>query len=101
MLYICGMIKTFDDLVFVPHGSGMGGAVQCKVFTDNGFTISIVGGPSLYGDGGNTFEVACWETDGNKEWIQLSPYDNVVGHISKDGVLQIISDIESGVFKQY
>ena len=94
------MITTFDTLKFVPHPNGMGG-VQCLIYTDNGYTISIVGGPSLYGDGVNTFEVACWETDGNKEWIQLSPYDNVVGHISKDGVLQIISDIESGVFKQY
>ena len=95
------MIKTFDDLIFLPHGSGMGGAVQCKIDTDNGFTISIVGGPSLYGDGINTFEVACWKSDGEKEWVQLSPHDNVVGYRSKDEVMTIISDIESGVFKQY
>ena len=94
------MIGTFDDLVFVPHGNGMGG-VQCKVFTDNGFTISIVGGPSLYGDGINTFEVACWESIGNKEWIQLSPYDNVIGHRTKDEVLEIILNISSGIMKQY
>ena len=101
MLYICGMIKTFNDLVFVPHGNGMGGAVQCKIDTDNGFTISIVGGPSLYGDGVNTFEVACWKSDGDKEWLQLSPHDNVVGHRTKDEVMEIILNIESGIMKQY
>jgi len=96
--YICGMNRTFDDLVFVPHPSGIGG-VQCVVKTDNGFTISIVGGPSLYGDGVNTFEVACWKTDGDMGWVKLSPYDDVLGHRSKDDVLQIISDVESGVYK--
>ena len=101
MPYICGMIRTFNDLVFVPHGSGMGGAVQCKIDTDNGYTISIVGGRGLYGDGVNTFEVACWKSDGDKEWLQLSPYDNVVGHRSKDEVMEIILNISSGIVKQY
>ena len=94
------MIGTFNDLVFVPHPNGMGG-VQCLIFTDNGYTISIVGGPTLYGDGINTFEVACWESIGNKEWIQLSPYDNVIGHRTKDEVLEIILNISSGIMKQY
>jgi len=126
MLYICVMIKTFDTLKFVPHPNGMGG-VQCIVYTDNGFTISIVGGPSLYGDGVNTFEVACWKrdgantfevtcwksdgvntfevtcwkSDGDKEWVKLSPYDDVIGHRSKDEVLEIILNISSGIMKQY
>ena len=93
------MIGTFNDLVFVPHPNGMGG-VQCLIYTDNGYTISIVGGPTLYGDGINTFEVACWESIGNKEWIQLSPYDNVIGHRTKDEVLEIILNISSGIMKQ-
>ena len=100
MPYICGMITTFDTLKFVPHPNGMGG-VQCIVYTDNGFTIRIVGGPSLYGDGVNTFEVACWKSDGDKEWVRLSPYDDVIGHRSKDEVLEIILNISSGIMKQY
>ena len=100
MPYICGMNKSFDTLKFVPHPNGMGG-VQCIVKTDNGYTISIVGGPSLYGDGVNTFEVACWKTDGDHAWVKLSPYDDVIGHRSKDDVMTIISDIESGIVKQY
>ena len=100
MPYICGMITTFDTLKFVPHPNGMGG-VQCLIYTDNGYTISIVGGPSLYGDGVNTFEVACWKSDGDKGWVKLSPYDDVIGHRSKDEVLEIILNISSGIMKQY
>lgn len=94
------MITTFDTLKFVPHPNGMGG-VQCLIYTDNGYTISIVGGPSLYGDGVNTFEVACWKSDGDKEWVRLSPHDDVIGHRSKDEVLEIILNISSGIMKQY
>ena len=94
------MITTFDTLKFVPHPNGMGG-VQCLIFTENGFTISIVGGPSLYGDGISTFEVACWNSYGDQPWVRLSPHDDVIGHRSKDEVLEIILNIESGIMKQY
>ena len=85
------------DLKFLPHPNGMGG-VQCKINTDNGYTISIVGGRGLYGDGETTFEVAAWKSDGDMGWVKLSPHDDVLGYRSKDEVLQIISDIESGVY---
>jgi len=89
------------DLKFIPHGTVKGG-VQCKIKTDNGYTISIVGGgPGLYGDGVNTFEVAAWKSDGDMEWIKLSPYNDVLGYQSIDRVHQIINDISNGVFKQY
>ena len=99
MPYICGMIKTFDDLIFLPHPNRMVGCVQCQYITDNGYVISIVGGPHLYGDGVDTFEVAAWSLDGNQPWVKLSPHDDVVGHRTKDEVMKIISDIESGVIK--
>jgi hypothetical protein len=88
------------NLNFLPHPNGLGG-VQCKIKTDNGYTISIVGGGiGLYGDGKTTFEVAAWEGD-NGEWIKLSPYNDVIGHVAIDTVHQIIDDISNGVFKQY
>ena len=47
--YICIHMKR--ELNFRPHPNGLGG-VQCKIKTDNGYTISIVGGGiGLYGDG--------------------------------------------------
>ena len=88
------------DLKFLPHPNGVGG-VQCKIKTDNGYTISIVGGGlGLYGDGVNTFEVAAWEGD-NGEWIKLSPYNDVLAHQSIDRVHEVINDISNGIIKQY
>ena len=89
------------DLNFIPHPNGVGG-VQCKIDTDNGYTISIVGGgPGLYGDGKTTFEVAAWKSDGDMDWVKLSPYNDVLSYQTIDRVHEIISDIESGVLKQY
>ena len=93
--YICQMNK---DLKFLPHPNGMGG-VQCKIVTDNGFTISIVGGPGLYGDGETTFEVGVWKTNGDKPWVRLSPHDDVLGYQTIDEVHKIIDDISKGVYK--
>ena len=96
MPYICQMNK---ELNFRPHPNGLGG-VQCKIKTDNGYTISIVGGPGLYGDGMSTFEVAVWEGD-NGAWVKLSHHDDVLGYQTIDRVHQIINDISNGILKQY
>ena len=96
--YICQMNK---DLKFIPHPNGMGG-VQCKIDTDNGYTISIVGGHGLYGDGKRTFEVACWKThSGDTGWVKISSNDDVLGYQSIDKVHQIINDISNGIIKRY
>ena len=84
------------ELNFRPHPNGVGG-VQCKIVTDNGFTISIVGGPGLYGDGMSTFEVAAWEGD-NGPWVKLSPYDDVLAHQTLDEVHNIIDAISNGTY---
>jgi hypothetical protein len=89
------------ELNFVPHPNGLGG-VQCKIKTDNGYTISIVGGGiGLYGDGKTTFEVAAWKSDGDMDWVKLSPYNDVLGYQTIDRVHQIINDISNGILKQY
>jgi hypothetical protein len=87
------------ELNFRPHSTVKGG-VQCKIKTDNGYTISIVGGRGLYGDGKTTFEVAAWEGD-KGDWVRLSPHDDVLPNQTIDEVHQIIDDISNGVFKQY
>jgi hypothetical protein len=53
----CESCKTFKDLKFYPHKSGLGGQQAIMKF-DNGHRISVVGGGiGLYGDGINTFEI--------------------------------------------
>ena len=75
---------TFKDIVFKPHKVVKGG-VQGLLNLPNGITVSIVGGPTLYGDGVDTFEVAAWYTDSN-EWIKLGDLDDVKGYMEKDEI---------------
>jgi hypothetical protein len=49
----------FGDLVFKPHH--IPGAVRARLNFPNGHYISVVGGPHLYGDGVDTFEI--WGSD--------------------------------------
>ena len=49
-------MKTFDDLEFSPHPTGLGGKIA-QMDLGNGYKISVVGGGrGLYGDGETTFE---------------------------------------------
>lgn len=82
-------MKTFNDLIFTKHSNGIAGAVQAKLVLDNNITLSVIGGPGLYGDGINTFEVGAWHNDSN-DWIKLSDYDDVITWQSKDDIDQII-----------
>lgn len=49
----------FRDLVFKPHR--LPDAVQARLNFPNGHYISVVGGPHMYGDGVDTFEI--WGSD--------------------------------------
>lgn len=78
-------VKTFDDLVFKPHGNHWNvGAVQAVMEFPNGHCISVVGGgQGLYGDGVNTFEVwASWQED-------------VQGYLTKDEVTEVMLETQS------
>lgn len=82
------MIKFPEDFILRPHPlSEMGGEyINAKQWTYqklNGTMISIVGGaPGLYGDGIETFEY--WDFDD----------DDVMGWLSKDGINEILSNID-------
>ena len=84
-------VPTFRDVVFKPHGVIKGG-VQGLVKLPNNITLSIVGGPSLYGDGVDTFEVAAWYTDSGI-WIPLGGSDDVKGYQDKDEITHIIYEL--------
>ena len=84
-------VPTFRDIVFKPHGLIKGG-VQGLVKLPNGVTVSIVGGPTLYGDGVDTFEVAAWWGD-HGDWIPLSNHDDVKGHQDRHDIDMILNQL--------
>lgn len=75
--------KTFKDLKFNPHPSGLGG-VQAVMEFDNGHRISVVGGrQGLYGDGVRTFEI--WRScDGD-----------VKGHLTPEEVTEEMVELQN------
>ena len=70
----------FSDLVFKPHR--LPGAVRARLNFPNGHYISVVGGPGLYGDGIDTFEI--WRSD----------QDDVQGYLSKGDVTQEMLELQ-------
>lgn len=84
-------VYTFNDIEFKPHAAVKGG-VQGKLILPNNITVSVVGGPQLYGDGIDTFEVAAWYTD-SSDWIKLSDYDDVKSYVEKDEIDFILFEL--------
>lgn len=70
----------FSDLVFKPHR--LPGAVRARLNFPNGHYISVVGGPGLYGDGIDTFEI--WRSD----------QDDVQGYLSKGDVTREMLELQ-------
>lgn len=65
--------KTFDDLVFNNHPSGVG--KHARLILDNGIEVSVVHGPGYYsGDG--TYEIAML-VEG--KFLPLDRWDDVLG----------------------
>jgi hypothetical protein len=79
-------IKTFDDLEFRVHPT-LGGTSKLATmnFRGSGW-ISVVGGPSLYGDGVTTFEVMSSLTD-----------DDVLDYLSKEEVTEHMLELQTPV----
>ena len=85
---------TFDKLEFKKHSTIPKG-VQSRHDFGNGYTLSVVGGDSLYGDGKNTFEVAVFDTDGFTRKFWNDDEDNDVrGWLSKGEVTELMEKIE-------
>ena len=84
-------VPTFRDVVFKPHGVIKGG-VQGLVKLPNGVTVSIVGGPTLYGDGVDTFEVAAWWGD-HGDWIVLGDGEDIRSYQDTDQVTHILFEL--------
>ena len=97
-------MKTFDDLDFKPHPMAewkfpwKADSVQAKHTFPNGYTISVVGGPSgcgLYGNGTTTFEVAIFTPEGDFWSLGDDPFDQVKGWCSVKEVTKIMANIQN------
>lgn len=71
-----------------PHPMGAG--VMGRIPLDYGYILSIVGGPHLYGDGVDTFEVAVI-ADSTGELIDLPNGDTVQGWVTMDQILAFVN----------
>ena len=86
-------MKTFDDLEFSPHPTGLGGKIA-QMDLGNGYKISVVGGGrGLYGDGETTFEVAMF--DRMNEMITLGENDQVLGWQTIEEINEIIQKFDN------
>ncbi len=81
-------MKTFDSLIFnneiIPF---RGVKISSKLKLDNGIIVSVIGGAGCYGNGIDTFEIAAW-FENKREFIKLSDFDDVLGHLTKDEITE-------------
>jgi|SRR6056300_439639 len=78
-------LKTFEDLIFKPHGLGEG--VHAVLKFDNGQFASVVGGAKgLYGDGVQTFELGYDDGYGNID---------VIGWLNPDEITEEMFKLQS------
>lgn len=97
-------MKTFKDLEFENHSGGFGGIIA-KIFFENGYGASVVGGGGnmpyglgeLYGDGISTFEIAVLEGT-EEEWNicydTSMPINDVISYQSKEQITEILKEIQ-------
>ena len=77
-------MKTFKDLEFNPHPTGMG-SILARTDFDNGFGVTVVQTPYTYGGDKGLYELAVWKD-------HAIHYDNpvangdVVGYLREEDV---------------
>jgi len=85
-------MKTFNDLEFKPHPSGIGGIVS-RIKFDNGYGASIVQGPHTYGGEDGLYELAVLNSNG--DLIYDTPITNdVLGYLSETQVTDLLIKIQ-------
>jgi len=85
-------MKTFKDLEFIPHSTGMGG-VMSRIIFDNGFGASIVCTPHTYGGDKGLYEIAVLDTEG-KLTYNTSVTDDVIGYLRPQDVTDVMEKIQ-------
>jgi hypothetical protein len=85
-------MKTFKDLEFIPHSTGMGGVMSRIVF-ENGFGASIVCTPYTYGGDKGLYEIAVLDTEGNLTY-DTTVTDDVIGYLRPEDVTDVMEKIQ-------
>ena len=85
-------MKTFKDLEFIPHSTGMGGVMSRIVF-DNGYGASIVCTPHTYGGDKGLYEIAVLDTNG-KLTYDTTVTDDVIGYLRPEDVTDVMERIQ-------
>jgi len=85
-------MKTFKDLEFEPHASGMGG-VMSRIYFDNGYGASVVKTPYTYGGDKGLYELAVLDNEGNLTY-STPVTDDVIGYLRPEDVTDVLAKIQ-------
>jgi hypothetical protein len=86
-------MKTFKDLEFKPHATGMGG-VMSRITFENGYGASVVQTFFSYGGEEGLYELAVLDSNGDLTYS--TPITNdVLGHLSEDDVTKVLEQIQN------
>jgi hypothetical protein len=85
-------MKTFNDLEFKPHPSGIGGIVS-RIKFDNGYGASVVQGPHTYGGEDGLYELAVLDNNGDLTYDTPITSD-VEGYLSETQVTDLLTKIQ-------
>lgn len=85
-------MKTFNDLEFEPHASGMGG-VMSRIQFDNGYGASVVCSSFTYGGDKGLYELAVLDSDGHLTYATPIT-DDVIGYLRPEDVTDVMEKIQ-------
>jgi hypothetical protein len=76
------------------------GARMARIPMDHGYVLSMVGGPSLYGDGIDTWEVAII-ADSTGELLYLPHGDQVLGGVTIDEIVEFLNLTDMNIMDKF
>ena len=85
-------MKTFNDLEFVPHSTGMGG-VMSRIKFENGYGASVVCTPYTYGGDKGLYELAVLDSEGHLTY-STPVTDDVIGYLRPEDVTDVMEKIQ-------
>ena len=85
-------MKTFEDLKFEPHATGLGG-VMSRIYFENGYGASVVCTPYTYGGDKGLYELAVFGKDGHITY-ETPVTNDVIGYLRPEDVTDVMEKIQ-------